>query len=68
MIAMAMNGATASEIAAKFKTSVKTIERKAKALGISIGSGGARQNKFPARKSACPRPQRARIIMAPAVC
>jgi hypothetical protein len=36
LIAMAANGATASEIAAKFKTSVKTIERKARALGISI--------------------------------
>jgi DNA-binding NarL/FixJ family response regulator len=36
LIAMAANGATASEIAAKFKTSIKTIERKARALGISI--------------------------------
>jgi hypothetical protein len=36
---MAMSGATASEIAAKFKTSVKTIERKARALGISIRGG-----------------------------
>jgi len=42
MIAMAVNGATASEIAAKFKTSVETIERKARALGISIRSGGKR--------------------------
>jgi hypothetical protein len=39
LIAMAANGATASEIAAKFKTSVKTIERKARALGISIRGG-----------------------------
>ena len=36
MIAMAVNGATASKIAAKFKASVNTIERKARALGISI--------------------------------
>ena len=36
LIAMAMNGATASEIAARFKTTVKTIERKARALRISI--------------------------------
>jgi hypothetical protein len=35
LIAIAASGATASEIAAKFKTSVKTIERKARALGIS---------------------------------
>jgi hypothetical protein len=42
MIAMAVNGATASEIAAKFETSVATIERKARALGISIRSGGKR--------------------------
>ena len=41
LIAMAANGATESEIAAKFKTSVKTIERKARALGISIRSGRA---------------------------
>jgi hypothetical protein len=40
LIAMAANGATASQIAAKFKTSVITIERKAKALGISIRSAG----------------------------
>jgi hypothetical protein len=33
---MAVSGATASEIAAKFKTSVKTIERKARAFGISV--------------------------------
>jgi hypothetical protein len=44
VIAMATNGATASEIAAKFKTSVKTIERKAKTLGISIGSGGKQRS------------------------
>jgi len=42
LIAMAANGATASEIAAKFKTSVKTIERKARALGISIRGGRGR--------------------------
>jgi DNA-binding NarL/FixJ family response regulator len=36
VIAIAAKGATALEIAAKFKTSVKTIERKARALGISI--------------------------------
>jgi DNA-binding NarL/FixJ family response regulator len=36
LIAMVMDGATAPEIAAKFKTSVRTIERKARALGISI--------------------------------
>jgi hypothetical protein len=36
---MAVSGATASEIAAKFKTSVKTIERKARALGISLRGG-----------------------------
>ena len=35
-MAMAASGATASEIAARFKTTVKTIERKAKALGISV--------------------------------
>jgi hypothetical protein len=40
VIEMAANGATASQIAAKFKTSVKVIERKAKALGISMRSGG----------------------------
>jgi DNA-binding NarL/FixJ family response regulator len=40
VIAMATNGATAPEIAAKFKTSVETIERKARALGISIRGGG----------------------------
>jgi hypothetical protein len=39
VIAMAANGATTSEIAAKLKTSVKTIERKAKALGISVRGG-----------------------------
>jgi hypothetical protein len=39
LIAMAVSGATASEIAANFKTSVKTIERKARALGISIRGG-----------------------------
>jgi DNA-binding NarL/FixJ family response regulator len=39
LIAMAVSGATASEIAAKFKTSVKTIERKARALGISLRGG-----------------------------
>jgi hypothetical protein len=33
---MAAKGATAPDIAAKFETSVKTIEQKAKALGISI--------------------------------
>jgi hypothetical protein len=37
--AMARNGATASEIAAKFKTTTATIERKARALGISITGG-----------------------------
>jgi hypothetical protein len=42
MIAMAANGAIASKIAAKFKTSVKTIERKARELGISIRSGRGR--------------------------
>jgi hypothetical protein len=39
VIAMARNGATASEIAAKFKTTTATIERKARALGISITGG-----------------------------
>jgi DNA-binding NarL/FixJ family response regulator len=36
VIAMARNGATAPQIAAKFNTSVETIERKARALGIRI--------------------------------
>ena len=36
VIAMATNGATASEIAARFNTSPETNERKARALGISI--------------------------------
>jgi DNA-binding NarL/FixJ family response regulator len=36
LISMAANGATASKIAAQFKTSVKTVERKARALGVSI--------------------------------
>jgi DNA-binding NarL/FixJ family response regulator len=43
VIAMAMNGATASEIATKFKTSVETIERKARELGISIRGSGRGQ-------------------------
>jgi hypothetical protein len=33
---MATNGATLSEIAAKFRASVKTIERKARELSVSI--------------------------------
>jgi len=41
LIAMAVSGATASEIAAKFKTSVKTIERKARALGIRGGQSSS---------------------------
>ena len=36
LISMATNGATLSEIAAKFRTSVKTIERKARELSVSI--------------------------------
>jgi hypothetical protein len=36
VIAMAANGATASQIAAEFKTCVKVIERKARALGIAL--------------------------------
>jgi hypothetical protein len=36
LISMATNGATLSEIAAKFGRSVKTIERKAKELSVSI--------------------------------
>jgi hypothetical protein len=36
LIAMATNGTTASSIAVKFKTSVKTMERKARALGILL--------------------------------
>ena len=36
LISMATNGATMSEIAAKFRRSVKTIERKARALSVSI--------------------------------
>jgi len=44
LIAMAAKGATASEIAAHFDTSVKTIERKARALGISIRCGDGRSS------------------------
>jgi hypothetical protein len=40
VIAMGRSGATAAEIAGKFKTSVQTIERKARALGISISRCG----------------------------
>jgi DNA-binding CsgD family transcriptional regulator len=36
LIALAARGATASEIALRFKTNLKTIEQKARALGISI--------------------------------
>jgi hypothetical protein len=36
LISMATNGATLSEIAAKFGASVKAIERKARALSVSI--------------------------------
>ena len=36
VIAMAANSATASQIAAKFNTSVKVIERKARSLGIAL--------------------------------
>jgi DNA-binding NarL/FixJ family response regulator len=36
VVAMAKRGATAAEIAKKFGTSVKTIERKARALGIRL--------------------------------
>jgi DNA-binding NarL/FixJ family response regulator len=36
LISMATNGATLSEIAAKFGRSVKTIERKARELSVSI--------------------------------
>jgi DNA-binding NarL/FixJ family response regulator len=36
LISMAANGATASKIAARLKTSVKTVERKARALSVSI--------------------------------
>jgi hypothetical protein len=45
VIAMALGGATAPEIAAKFKTSVKTIERKARALGISIRTDSKQRSK-----------------------
>jgi hypothetical protein len=36
LISVAKNGASLSEIAAKFGTNVETIERKAKTLGIPI--------------------------------
>ena len=36
LISMEKSGATLSEIAAHFGTYVKTIERKAKALGVAI--------------------------------
>jgi hypothetical protein len=36
LISMAKSGASLSEIAAEFETNVETIERKAKALGVSI--------------------------------
>ena len=36
LISMAANGATVSQIAAKFRTTVETIERTAKRLIISI--------------------------------
>jgi hypothetical protein len=36
LIAMVASGATVSEAAAKFRTKAKTVERKAKALGIRL--------------------------------
>jgi DNA-binding NarL/FixJ family response regulator len=42
VIAMAKKGKSASTIAAKLKTTVKTIERKAKTLGLSIRVGRSR--------------------------
>jgi hypothetical protein len=46
VIAMAASGATAFAIAEKFKTSVETIERKARQLGISLsGIRGQRPTK-----------------------
>jgi hypothetical protein len=36
LISMAANRATISQIAARFKTTAETIERKAKRLGISV--------------------------------
>jgi len=35
-IAFAANGAAASQLARKFNTSIMTVERKARALGISL--------------------------------
>jgi transcriptional regulator len=42
MIAMAKKGKSASTIAAKLKTTVKIIERKARTLGVSIRAGRSR--------------------------
>ena len=44
VIAMAKKGKSASTIAAKLKTTVKTIERKAKTLGLSIRVGRSRSS------------------------
>jgi hypothetical protein len=49
LIAMAASGATVSELAAKFRTTVETIERKAKTLGIRI-KGHGRKIGLKARK------------------
>jgi transposase len=38
-IAIVANGTSASQIARRFNTTLRTIERKAKALGISLEKG-----------------------------
>jgi hypothetical protein len=40
LIAMAANGATVNEAVAKFRTSARTIQRKARALGIQLQRRG----------------------------
>jgi hypothetical protein len=51
LISMAARGASAFEIAAKFRTTVATIERKAKRLGVSLResrpSGGRQRQPAP---------------------
>lgn len=39
LISMAADGATVTQIAARFKTTAATIEQKAKQLGISVRKG-----------------------------
>lgn len=44
-IAMAATGASVSQIAARFKTTVATVERKAKGLGLSIKPNRAARSR-----------------------